>query len=398
MADAVDHYRALLDRRDIPTGGSLCLTAVGLTDVDEALTRYGGFPADRRVSLADVGRWEFPPEMPVVVAARHGEHVLLGEIQGLHGARPEVLRRLSAGTTAASVYWHVNSGGRIVYARDGGTQVDVDAVLGGVPRGDDPGVAALFDGLDFGRGPKAVALAFLERVSGARLTAHWFTAAHPASIVVQPELFDDDRGSLAGLLPGVDDADWRPDVDPAPPEPNLTARRSGEVLRWVVDPTPPKRSLTAQQRSEILRWAADLVVARVLPADIAALPDAAGLGDGERDRLRARLLAAARDSYHAGVQRHWDAVVADLETDEWGPAGGGIEDLIAERAAEEAAERASGEAARRAFAYAAARGRLHADPRQALAAALSHARSADPEGWPALRDDILDLLTSASSR
>jgi hypothetical protein len=375
--DAVDHYAALLARRDVPHV-ALCLTVVGLDDVDQALTRYDGFPADRRVSVSDVGQWLPPPQLRVVVAQRHGDHVLLVEDNGFHGAQPQVLRRLSRdAVTAASVFWNVNAHSRLSFARDGRLLSMFDFVVDGPDAGDDPSsVAALRDGLDFGRGnPRAAALAFLERVSGVRLTADWVHAAHPASVVVEPEMFDSAE-SLAALLPGVRDHHLRPDssADPRLPEQARSAFRE-----------------RAQRRAAAMRRAADTAVAAVLPSDAGPLPDAAVLPESDRELLRAQLMAAARETYRHGVRWYWDAIRAEDEDDE--PAGGGIEDLLDETAAEEAAEEVAQAKMQVAFAYAAARGRLHADPRLALQTALTQARRADPDHWPQLRQQVLDSLT-----
>ncbi|OZV80924.1 hypothetical protein CA850_12235 [Micromonospora echinospora] len=367
---ALDHYTDLLARPDVPTV-ALCLTVVAVGDTDEALLRYDAFQPDRRATLVDLAEEVWMEPVRIVVADRHGDGVLLVEPNGFHGTRPPVLRRLSRGTTAASVYWNVNAVSRLSYACDGEV-IAAFEILGGPPRDLPPVLVPFLDGLDFGPGLAwASALTFLERVAGARLTADWFHAPHPASLIVDPERFDR-PATLAALLPGIRDHHWssRSVGGPNLPEPARAVFRR-----------------RAEGRGRLLRRAADLTVRQVLP-DV-ALSDPASLTETERQQCRADLMAAARESYRAGAGRYW----ADEDDDDDGPTGGGIEDLVAEISAEQAAEEAAQAALRRSHALAAARHRLLADPRAALAGALAQARSADPVGWPHLRQQVTDLLT-----
>ncbi|MFI6819861.1 DUF6461 domain-containing protein [Micromonospora sp. NPDC050187] len=366
---ALDHYTDLLARPDVPAV-ALCLTVAAVGDTDEALLRYDAFRPDRRATLVDVAQEAWVDPLRIVVADRHGDGVLLVESNGFHGARPPVLRRLSQGTVAASVYWNVNAVSRLSYACDGEVLTAFE-VLGGPPR-DLPAVLVPFlDGLDFGPGIAwASALTFLERVAGARLTADWFHTPHPASLIVDPERFDR-PATLAALLPGIHDRHWSPRSagGPSLPEPARTVFRR-----------------RAEGRGRLLRQATDLTVRQVLP-DV-ALPDPTSLTETERQRCRADLMAAARESYRAGAGWYW----AD-EDDDDEPTGGSIEDLVAEISDEQAAEEAAQAALRRGHALAAARHRLLADPRAALAGALAQAQAADPVGWPHLRQQVTDLLT-----
>lgn len=210
VMDVVQYYADLLHRPDVPEM-PMCLTFVGLDDVDEALARFDGFPSVRQASLGDINEWLPPHELRVVVADRHGHGVLLGECCGFHGTRDQTLIRLSRGTIAASVYWDINANSQLSYARAGRLLYSCDFVVDGRPRGEDPNaVVPLLDGLHFGGdAPYAVALAFLERVSGARLTADWFSIEHPASVIVTPETFDA-ADSPSVLMSGLMDDRWRP--------------------------------------------------------------------------------------------------------------------------------------------------------------------------------------------
>lgn len=123
------------------------------------------------------------------------------------------------------------------------------------------------------------------------------------------------------------------------------------------------------------------------------MPDTARLGDEEREALRDDLLAAARESFRAGVEWYWEP----YEDDDDEPTGGSIDDLVAEQQQQESDEAASRQAMRRAFGFAAARGRLLPDPREALQVTLTQARQADPEGWPQLQRDVVATLSLSTS-
>ena len=347
---AIDHYGALLGRPDLPA--ALCLTYVGLTDVDEAFVRYDGFPATRTESILELPQMLAPPELRIVVGDRLGAGVLLVSESDHHGSRPEATRRLSAGTVAASVCWGHTTPGRVCYAEQGRCLSAFEVAGDRSDAGEQPGAAAaLLAGLSFGDGDaRASALTFLERVAGARITADWLTADHPATVVIAPTGFDE--ATTTDLLAGFRDAH-----------------------------AVPRRALRA---------AADLAARRVAPAE-APLPDPDALTGADREALRAEQLHRARESLRRAVEWHWPA----YEEDDDEPTGGGIDELVAEQQQHEADEAAAGQARRRAFGWAAARARLLADPGEAVRVTAHQAAQADPAGWEQLRDEMVTVLRTA---
>ncbi|WP_112261410.1 DUF6461 domain-containing protein [Lentzea terrae] len=184
MEDAVDHYFELLSADLLPSD-AFCLTAVQGLTVDEALERFDGYPGWAVADLAEVGERAagvYPDELPAVVADEVDGWVLLAENNGWHGTMTPVLQRLSAGTVVASAFWNVNLDSAISLARDGEVLAAFDFVIDRKPP------AALLphlEGLEFTDAYRmtAEALAFVERVSGVRLTAEWAARRHPASVI-----------------------------------------------------------------------------------------------------------------------------------------------------------------------------------------------------------------------
>jgi Family of unknown function (DUF6461) len=184
MQSVVDHYFRLLSADVLPSD-SFCLTAVQGMTVDEALKRFDGYPGWAVAGLAESGQRAiavYPDELPTVIADEVDGWVLLAENNGWHGTKTSVLRRLSAGTVVSSAFWNVNLDSTISLARGGEVLAAFDFVIGRKPP------AALvphLDGLEFTDPYRmtAEALAFVERVSGVRLTVEWATGRHPASAI-----------------------------------------------------------------------------------------------------------------------------------------------------------------------------------------------------------------------
>ncbi|MET1072791.1 MAG: DUF6461 domain-containing protein [Umezawaea sp.] len=343
-ADAVDHYAALLDGGALPSD-ALCATVVRGVPVDEALVRYDGFADGREAALAVAGETSvtaFPDRLPLVVADHLDGWTVLVEDNGFHGSRPGVLARLSAGTVAASAYWNVDFDSLLSLARDGRVLAATE-FTDGRPAGDG-GMAPYLDGLDFSDAHRmcAVALAFLERVSGVRLPADWSTRVRPASVVVDPDEFVVDSGWLSLNAPAL-----------------LAAGRT----------TSRASAALAATRACAAAGVDDPEVREALAAEV----------DPER---RAALVARAREDYRSALVLRWERCgpidrSQDADGDLRTPAERGYADRSQEDGLVARAHAVGAVAA------------LHADdPVDALSSAAYNARQADRRGWPALRDDL----------
>ncbi|GIG87679.1 DUF6461 domain-containing protein [Plantactinospora endophytica] len=97
---------------------AFCLTFVRDPDDTAVLCRFGVDPASLQ-SLTGVDDIAELPFEHVVVAGRLDGWVFVLEENGFEGSRPEVLRAVSAGTEAVSVYTNVNANRRFGHAVDG---------------------------------------------------------------------------------------------------------------------------------------------------------------------------------------------------------------------------------------------------------------------------------------
>lgn len=217
MNPAVDHYFELLSANVLPSD-AFCLTAVQGLTVDEALERFDAYPGWAVADLAELGERgiaAYPDELPIVVADEVDGWVLLAEDNGWHGTKTSVLQRLSAGTVVASAFWNVNLDSTISLARDGEVLAAFDFVIG---RERPAALVPHLDGLEFADPYRktAEALAFVEQVSGVRLTAEWATGRHPVSVIgdlwrfhTPTSWLDVNAPDVLAALPVVDAADLR---------------------------------------------------------------------------------------------------------------------------------------------------------------------------------------------
>ncbi|MGI5145726.1 DUF6461 domain-containing protein [Plantactinospora sp. CA-294935] len=102
--------------------GNLCLSFVAGVDEAELLRRYGAEPAravprDRLAAGDLAGTWT-EGYRPVVRVGRAGAWAFAAEERDAQGARPEVLRRLSAGTRAVAVHY-IGTATRFALYEDG---------------------------------------------------------------------------------------------------------------------------------------------------------------------------------------------------------------------------------------------------------------------------------------
>ncbi|MEV6710739.1 DUF6461 domain-containing protein [Lentzea sp. NPDC051208] len=334
VKSVVDHYFGLLSADVLPSD-AFCLTAVQGLTVDEALERFDGYPGWAVADLAELGQRAiavYPDELPTVIADEVDGWVLLAENNGWHGAKTSVLQRMSAGTVVASAFWNVNRHSMISLARDGQMLAAFDFVIG---RERPAALVPHLDGLEFADPYRATAeaLAFVERVSGVRLTAEWATGRHPASAV----------GDL-----------WR--------------FHQSDAVGWLDVNAPEVLAALAVADANDVRSATEMVVSQVcegLETDGASLPQAYRRVLELRWE-RSRPLDPAMDriaQLHAAVARR---NTVPLE----------------ERAAEACAH-----------AIAAGLALQERDPSVALASAMYNACQADRARWPALRAAVRARLS-----
>jgi hypothetical protein len=161
---------------------AFCITLVRGLDEAEVLRRFGGeHSPPRRLTEAEVGKLSEP--LPsrylqlVLVAMADGWSVAV-EDNGFEGSRPEVLRALSRGSQAVSVYRNVNALGYFSDAVDGALLVQFELLFpqrrwGSQPDLLLPQMRAVGLDPDWHEPPygelDTAALALAERVTGVRL-------------------------------------------------------------------------------------------------------------------------------------------------------------------------------------------------------------------------------------
>ncbi|GAA3842813.1 hypothetical protein GCM10022243_06580 [Saccharothrix violaceirubra] len=286
--DAVDHYHDLLERDVLPRD-AVCVAAVRGLSLDEALRRIDGFRSARRSTVADAGRAAFdafPDELPLVVADEVDGWVLLIEDNGWWAASERVLRVLSAGTVVAGAYWNVNFDSTLALAVDGRVH-DLDFVAD--KETVDPALTTFLDGLDFADVERscAMALAFVERVSGVRITEEWATSPHPASVIADPWVFANSARFLENNAPELIGADvgraaveWACAIAGISPDADLPAvrelHRQALEARW--DRCLP---VETDRVRRLRRPGADAAVERRLLAKAHAVRAVEALRDGD---------------------------------------------------------------------------------------------------------------------
>jgi hypothetical protein len=190
-----------------------CVTLVAPADAGGVVRGFGGDLAGaRRTSLADTG---MPPvDEPKVAVRNLGSWLLVVEVNGWQGSRPEVLRRISAGGRAVSAYWNVNLTTRFSYAADGRVLTAFEVMSPDRRHGADPDcLEEVRAGLPWEDGEWVpLMLALASRVTGQRIEPEWFNGDFavmpvipvdddPASMIYPPaEALTYDDGPLAWAL------------------------------------------------------------------------------------------------------------------------------------------------------------------------------------------------------
>jgi hypothetical protein len=121
---------------------AFCITLVRGADGAEVLRRFGGEQGQlRTLTLGEAGELSgsFQAGYPqLVLAARSGGWTVAVEDNGWEGTRPEVLRALSRGTRAVSVYRNINALSLFSLAVDGALVVQFEPLFPGVRWGGQP--------------------------------------------------------------------------------------------------------------------------------------------------------------------------------------------------------------------------------------------------------------------
>jgi len=115
MADEVTTFRWL---QSSPLRDEACITLVSPPNAGKIVRGFGGdLVGARQMSLAAL---DMPgADEPALAVRTVGAWLLVVEVNGWQGSRPEVLRQISAGGRAVSVYWNVNPTARFSYAASG---------------------------------------------------------------------------------------------------------------------------------------------------------------------------------------------------------------------------------------------------------------------------------------
>lgn len=374
MAEATAADYAWLD--DHWLREAFCITLVRGLDEAELLRRFGGERGQPRTltareagELSSSLRAGYPQ---IVLATRIGVWAVAVEDNGWEGSRPEVLRALSRGTQAVSVYRNVNALAYFSDAVDGELLVQFELLFPQRRWGSRPDLLLAQMrgvGLDPDRPEPpydqvdAAALALAERVTGVHLDPEVLEG--PLLGVEVAPLLDDPPASFSL---GVEDATLAAAIDRAPPArlrqaAATAARRAVELAQLDRDPTVMEALAAAEagQARQVddhspLGWhirrsdVETTIVSRVLNDPFASL---------DAQRREASLLQA--------VGR---AAPPPVDPSPWTGAGGAA--LVLRWRA--------GQAVRAA---------LFADPRTALYATLEQVRYLPGDPWPAIRATAL---------
>lgn len=162
-----------------------CLTLVSGADTQAVLDAFGAVPERSRSLDFDEfceESFAYHDRYSMIAVREVGEWLLVVEDNWFEGARPEVLRTLSAGTEVVSAFWNVNALTRFSHAVDGevrtcfealmpefreGTQPDaLEEVRAGLPWPGD-------DRRELGGRTVMLMLALMSRITGKTVSPDW---------------------------------------------------------------------------------------------------------------------------------------------------------------------------------------------------------------------------------
>jgi hypothetical protein len=365
---------------------SFCITLVRGLDEAEVLRRFGGERS--QPCTLTVGEWgelsgSFHAGYPqIVLVAKAGGWAVGVEDNGWEGSRPEVLRALSRGTQAVSVYRNVNGLGYFSDAMDGEVLVQFELLVpqrrwGSQPDLLLPQMRAVGLDPDWHEPPygqvDTAALALAERVTGVHLDPRVLEG--PLRGVEIAPLLDDPPASY--FLGEEDDVELAAAVDQAAPavlrRAAATAARQAVQLAQLDDDPVMVEALAAAEAGQarqvdvhsplgwrIRGWAVEVRIAERVRNDPSASLDA--------QRTKASLLHAAGLAAEQPLK----------DPSPWlGRAGSAL--LLRWRAGQ------------------AVRAALFADPHTALYATLEQLRYLPGDPWMAIRAAALVGLRSGSA-
>jgi hypothetical protein len=365
--------------------GAYCITLVRGLDEVEVLRRFGGERSQpRTLTVGEAGELSrsFHAGYPqIVLAARSGGWAVALEDNGWEGWRPEVLRALSGGTQAVSVFYN-GSEGYFSYAVDGEVLVQFELLFPQRRWGSQPDLL-LSQMRTIGLNPDwhepphseldTAALALADRLSGVHLDPRVLDGPLPG-VEIAP-LLDDPPASFS--LGEEDDVELAAAIDQAAP--GVLRRAAAPAARQAVllaqlnhDPVVVEALAAAQAGHarqvddhsplgwRIRRWGVEAGIAdRVLNDPRTSL---------DAQRIEASLLRAARRAAERPLK----------DPSPWlGRSGSAL--LLRWRAGQ------------------AVRAALFADPRTALYATLEKLRYLPGDPWMAIRAAALAVLQSGSA-
>jgi hypothetical protein len=162
-----------------------CLTLVRDTDVERVAEAFGAvLERARGLDFEEFCEEAFAHDdiYSMIGVRRVGAWTLVVEDNWFEGARPEVLRRVSAGTEVVSAFWNVNALTRFSHAVDGEVRTSFEALMPGYREGTRPdALEELRSGLpwsdaDLGRqGVNTISLmlALTARITGQAIRREW---------------------------------------------------------------------------------------------------------------------------------------------------------------------------------------------------------------------------------
>ncbi|MEV0352038.1 DUF6461 domain-containing protein [Nonomuraea sp. NPDC050680] len=295
--DDFDHYRTLVS---VWFSDPTCLTWSELTGLDEVARAFGAdLAAAEHMSVEDAQVEQYnadiPGVLPILVAGTIGSWTLIVEPNGCEGARPEVLRALSARGRAVSVLLDSEQGDRLGYAAAGELKAVRTTASPSARSGRLPGDAdAIIDSADaedlFAR--RAAALLVTEHITGERLTEQWLLSDGLTRLLVEDPLPDDIVPERYRDHHVLDDPEIRAIIDE--PSPGKVARIRYLMVMAVVKGSHLLHP-TVDEALETLRDD-DAMRRKELRRQVASLRDYLVKGTGQEQALRLRAVNVLLDA------------------------------------------------------------------------------------------------------
>lgn len=182
MIEVIESYERLL--RGSALHYAACVAMTDAVTPDEVIGIYGGDPLTVDVVTGEVFSEEMLHRPSVLVAEADGITVMM-EPNGFQATRPEIIRALSTGGRAVSVFWNVDSVSKFVYADGGDLKVEFEMLGSLAANGSEPdSLADLIAEIPFQTGQfdfRACGLALAEAVMDTGFPADWETRTYRRS-------------------------------------------------------------------------------------------------------------------------------------------------------------------------------------------------------------------------